>query len=385
MTQLSHLALLGLAKESTIGTYVAPTFFVPFLGGSSVEEVYTEIKDESYRANDSILQGIYQGNGIADWTIDLMAYPDITGHFLRAMIGPDTVVAGVSTTLSAGVSAGATTITTVASIAPLSYISIDTLTAQEYAYVTAVSGSGPYSLTVTTVVGQTVGLAKAHLTAVAVVAQSTHTFKQASTPHPSYSITLYDTTATIGYVGASCGDLSIKIDPKGAVMLNSKFKAFTGTTQSLPTATYTTLTPELGWAWTMNNAGATSTRGLMYDMNLKRGLDPINSSDGTISPREIFSGPLEADGTYTAIFENQLDMNLFINYVQTPTTATLLNPAALGGFQLALTTSKSGWIKGKRSFSKVYTEASFSFAGIFNTTDAGSISAVLSNYTATAY
>ena len=163
MTALSRLAHLGIAKEAVIGTYLAPTTFIPFTK-ADYEDMFTEIKDTSIRANDSVLQGMYQGPVEADWSIDLLAYPDVTGHFLRGVIGPDTVSAGVSTTVATGGSSiGAATLPSTASIPALSYISIGSGASQEYAYVTAVSGAGPYNLTVTTVVGQTVGLAKAHV------------------------------------------------------------------------------------------------------------------------------------------------------------------------------------------------------------------------------
>lgn len=389
MTALSRLAHLGIAKEAVLGTYLAPTVFIPFTK-ADYEDMFTEIKDTSIRANDSVLQGMYQGPVEADWSIDMLAYPDVVGHFLRGVIGPDTVSAGISTTVATGGSAiGATTLPSTASIPALSYISIGTGASQEYAYVTAVTGTGPYNLTVTTVVGQTVGLAKAHLATDPIVSQTTHTFKQSpSAAKATYSLTAYDTstgTPTLGYVGAAFSEVGIKIDPKGAVSLTTKLKALPGTAQSTPTPTYTAMAPVLGWQWAMTNAGGASTRGLTFDLSIKRAVEAIHSSNGLQAPREIFQGALDADGTYKAIFENLTDLNLYTNYTQTPTTASLLQPAVVGGASLALTMSQSGWFKGKRDLSSAYVQASFSLAGIYNTTDTGSVSAVLKNFQTASY
>lgn len=381
MTQLSRLAILGIAKETTPNTYLAPTAFIPFTK-ADFEDQYAEIKDMSFRANDTELQGMYQGVVEADWTIDLMAYPDISGHFLRGMIGPDTVTPGITTATSASSVAGATSLSTTASIPAMSYIQIDTGVNLEYAQVTAVTGVGPYTLTVAGA-GAAGGLQFAHASAVAVVSQTTHTFKQ-SPARATYSLTVYDTTQTLGYAGAAFSDLDIKIDPKNAVMFNTKLKTFPGVLQSSVTPTYTQNVPALGWEWNMNNAGAASTRGLTYDLKVKRKLDVIHSSDGVQAPREIFQGALSVEGTYNTIFENQIDMNLYINYTQTPTTASLQQPLSAGGASLALTLSKSGYHKGKREW-KDYVEAQFTLAGIYNTTDAGAVSAVLKNYVSTAY
>jgi hypothetical protein len=98
VTQLSRLVKLGWAKESVVSTYVVPAVYLPF-NKASHEDVYAELKDESYRNNDSVLQGLYQGPVNATWDIDMLAYPDLAGHFLRSIIGPDTVTAATSTTL----------------------------------------------------------------------------------------------------------------------------------------------------------------------------------------------------------------------------------------------------------------------------------------------
>lgn len=391
MTQLSRLAHVGLGKESSVGTYTAPTIFIPF-EGIDYEDVFTEIKDESFRANDSVLQGMYQGVVQADWSIDVMAYPDLTGHFLRGMIGPDTVTAGASTTLSANSALNATTIT-VASATGITgtpnptMIQIGSGAGAEYAQVTNVAGS---TLTVTTVIGASVGLTKTHATSDPVVGWTTHTFKQSAVASNkvTYSLTVYDTssgTPTLGYTGAVFSDVGVKIDPKGAVMLTAKLVTQPGASQSTPTPSYTSLASLLGWQWSMTNAGSSSTRGLTLNLDLKRAVEAIHSSNGLQAPREIFQGAIEVDGTYKAVYENQTDLNLFTNYTQSPTVATLQSPVAAGGGQLVLTMSQSGWFKGKRDFKSGFVAADFSLSGIFNAIDGGSVSAVLRNFVTTAY
>lgn len=385
MTQLSRLAKLGWAKESVVGTYVVPAIYLPFMKADH-EDVYAELKDESYRNNDSVLQGMYQGPVQANWDIDILAYPDLMGHFLRSIIGPDTVTAATSTTLSASTSVGATTITTVASIAASTSVSIDTAGLQEYARVTAVSGSGPYTLTVTGG-GTTGGLVNAHASSVAVVTTTTHTFKQnATAAKATYSLTVDDTAGNVlGYTACTASDLQVKIDPKAIVTVNIKLAANPGVTQSGITPTYTAVAPNLGWEWVMTNAGASSDRGLTYDVTVKRAVDPIHASNGVQSPREIFQGALEADGAYKAIFSNNTDLNLYLQYTQTPTSAVVTQPVPQGGMSLTLTMSKSGWYKGKRDYSQSYVQADFSLSGIWNSTDTGSVSGVLQNYQTTAY
>ncbi|MEV6674573.1 phage tail tube protein [Streptomyces sp. NPDC051162] len=381
MTQISRLATLGLAKEATPGTWLAPTVGIPFTKGD-YEDMYTEIKDESIRGNDTVLQGMYQGVVHAEWQLDVMAYPDLAGHFLAGIIGPDVVTAGVSTTLSASTTVGATSISTAATIPAGSVIAIDTGTKLEYATTGTPTGAGPYTIPITV---PATGLTQAHNSAVTAVSQTTHVFKQSTTALPTYSLTLYDTTQTISCSYCRLSDLQMKIDPKGAVTASVKYVSFPSVGQTLQTETFSTYDPLLGWSWNMTNGGAASTRGLTYDVTVKRATEAIASSDGTQAPREVFAGPIEVDGTYKAIFENQLDMSLYLNYTQTAATASLQQPVPRGGQSLSITLSKSGWYKGKRDLSTPYVQADFSLSGIYNTTDGGAVQATLKNFQTAAY
>lgn len=385
MTQLSKLAILGIARETTTNTYVAPTDFIPF-SKCDYEDVFASIKDNSYRGNDSDLQGLYQGVSEADWSIDMMAYPDMSGYMLRGMIGPDTVVAGVTTTTAASSAIGDLTVSSTAAVAPGKIIRIDTGVDQEYAKVVSSTGSGPYILTVTTGQVPGVGLTKAHTSGAALVSASQHTFKQSINPadRATFSFTIFDTLNTQSYSGAAMSDLDIKIDPKNAVTMATKFKSLQSVAATAMTPSYTAQPPALGWQWIMENAGAASTRGLSFDMKIKRKLDVLHASDGKQSPREIFQGALGVEATYKAIYENQTDLNLFLNYVQTPVKAKLAQPVYFGGSTLELVMSKSGVHKGKRNWG-TQVEANFSISGIYNVTDGGIVSAVLTNFRSTAY
>jgi hypothetical protein len=372
---------LGLARETTAGTWLAPSVGIPFLKGE-YEDMYAQIKDESVRGNDTILQGMYQGPGHSEWSLDLHPYPDLIGHFLVAMIGPDTVTAGVSTTLSASTIAGATSISTAATIPVGSTIQIDTGSNIEWAVTGTPTGTGPYTIPITTPAS---GLKFGHTSGAAVVSQSTHVFKQSTAPLPTYSLTYYDTLQTLSSSWCRLSDLQLKIDPKGAVGLSLKYTGFPSVVQTSQTETFSTYDPLLGWSWNMTNAGAPSTRGLTLDTTIKRAVEAIPSSDGTQNPREVFGGAIEVDGTYKAIFDTQTDLNLYLQYTQSPTSAALAQPLARGGQSLSLTMSKSGYYKGKRDLSQAYAQADFSIGGIYNSTDGGAVQATLKNYQSSAY
>jgi hypothetical protein len=380
MTLLGRLAYVGLAKEATQGTWLTPTYYLPCTK-LDFEVHYDQLQDLSYRNNDSNLQGLYQGAGDSTVDLEFNAYPDSIGYALR-IIGPDTVTPGVTTTLSASTIAGATSISTAASIPLGSTIMIDTGTKVEYAVTGTPTGAGPYTIPIAT---PATGLTFAHTSAVAVVSQTTHTFKQnATVAKPTYSLTQHNGFEAWGYTGCMLSDVGIKIDPKGIATVSAKYMGWIPAIQSA-TPTFSEPPPFLGWQFAMTNAGATSTRGLSYDIALKRPIEAIHASNGTQQPREVFSGVLDADIAYKAIYESDADYNLYLQALQNnPTTMVLTQPVGAGvnagGASLTLTTTQGGWSKGK-----TYVQADFEVNGVYNATDTGSVQAVLKNFVVAAY
>jgi hypothetical protein len=381
MTNLSRLAFLGMAREVTPGTYLAPTFSVPF-NKASYETIQMPLRDESIRANDSVLQGLYAGPSESTWDMEFNAYSDLIGNFLR-VVGPDTVTAATATTLAANYTAGNASISTVATIPTGSTIRIDTAGNVEYATTGVPTGVGPFTIPIVT---PATFLALNHTSGVAVTTVTTHTFAQSTSARPPFwSISVYDTVDYRGWPGCKISELGIKIDPKGMVTFSPKFVGFPEQTVSSFSPTYTAVQPELGWGWTMTNGGGSSTRGLTLDLTAKRATEAIHSSNGLQAPREVFDGALELDGSYKAIYENTTDYNLFLAYTQGITTATLTKAIFFGGESLAITMSQSGWPKGVRALDQNYVQAGFDISAIQNATDAGITKVVLKNFSTTQY
>lgn len=396
MTVLSRLGYIGIAKEITQGTYVVPAFFVPSVKPDA-EDLYVPLRDESYRNNDTGLQGLYQGPGDSTFDVDLHAYPDALPYFLRGIVGPDTVTAGVSTTLTAdcavGGGLGGSPLSFTANPGSNSIIKLaDAGGANlEYVQIGPVTGAGPYTANVTT---PATGTQYAHVASGgSAVSQSTHSFKQNPTAaQTSWSWTKYDVATNAfgshsrGFPGCKLSELAIKIDPKATLSLSAKFIGWLSAEVADPVSpTFSSVQPMLGWQWAMTNAGASSTRGLTYDITLKRPTEAIHSSDGVQQPRETFQGVFDMTGSYKAIFENDTDLNLYMQYNQQPATATLTQPVTSGGSIVTLTSSKSGWSKGKVDLSGVYATADFSLDAIYNSTDGGAFSATVKNFVSAAY
>jgi hypothetical protein len=387
MTYLSRLTKLGLAKEGTQYTYATPTVSVPFTTAKFIDMI-TPLRDESIRANDAVLQLLQQGPASTTWDLETNGYADLIGHWFRAMIGPDTLSAGVTTTLAANCAAGAATLSLTAAVPANSVLQVSDATGVnlEWVKVSTVTGSGPYTATVTI---PTAGTKYAHTAAGgAVLSQSTHSFRQNrtfSTTWPTYSFTSDDGTDQLGWAGCVASELALKIDPKGFVTCSPKFMGFPSAAESTFAYAASAAQAVVGWAWTVTNAAASSTRGLTMDFTFKRATEIVQASTGGQAPREIFPGALEIDGTYKAVFENDQDINLYKNYVQLPTVHTLSQPVTSGGAVLAITMSQSGYTTGEVDLGSAYVQLSQSLSGIANTVDGGVTSVSLQNFVNQAY
>lgn len=379
---LSRLGFVGIAKETTPGTYVAPTAYLPCTN-IAFEDMYGDLRDESYRNNDSVLQGLYQGVGDGAGSFDMAAYPDLVGHFFRGMVGPDTVTAAaVSTTLSGSTIVGASTFTvgSATGITANQVLQLDVGANAEYVKV----GAG---YTTGTSIPTTTPLTLAHSSGVAIVSQTTHTFKQTNTRQPAYSLTEFTPASTRGWAGSVLEELDVKIDPKGILNLSTKWQSFPSAVQSTPTYAGTKANPFLGWQWAMTNGGASSNRGITLDLAIKREVEGIHASTGTQAPEEVFPGALSLDCTYKARFDSETDLALFLGQIQQPVTAVITQPttATQMGAVLTITSSVGSFYKGKKNLGNKYIDADFSIAGIANSTDGGTLQVVLQNFTTTQY
>jgi hypothetical protein len=388
VTFLARLAKLGMVKEAVPYTYQVPAWSIPWNNGTKYTDLIAPLRDESVRANDSVVQGLNQGPASGTLDIDVNGYADLLGNWLRAIVGPDTVSAGVSTSLAANCSAGATSLSLTAAVPSNSVIQIvDSGGANlEWVKVGSVTGSGPYTAPVSV---PAAGARYAHTAAGgSVLSQTTHTFKQNrnfGTVWPTYSFTSDDGADQLGWAGCVESELAIKIDPKGFITCAPKFIGFPSQAESTFAYAASAVQPVVGWAWTVTNAAATSTRGLTMDFTLKRATEVVQASTGGQGPREVFAGAMEADGAYKAVFENDQDISLFKSYTQLPTVHTLTQPVTSGGAVLAITMSQSGYTTGEKDLGSSYMQLSQSLSGIANSSDGGVSQVQLANFVNSAY
>jgi hypothetical protein len=380
---LSRTAKLGIAAESVPGVYELPTFPVVFSSGAKYKQVITPLRDIALRGSDSELQDLLQGPAWSEWVIPSDLYPDLIGFWLASLVGPDTCTPGVSTTLTAAASAGAEAVSLAAEPAAGAVLMLGSGAALEYAQAGTPTGSGPYTVPLTT------PLRFNHPDGDAAVSQSQHVFTQnqegPTYSWPRWSLTCDDGTGPLGWPGTVVSSLAVKISSDGTAKLTASASGFPPAAVETFAWEGTAAQPAYGWSWAVTTGGGASTRGQQMDLTLHRDLGICPTVSGQQQPLGIWPGPLQADGTYTAIFEDDSDLSQFTSGIQDPVVHSLVQPVLAGGCSVTLTMPRSGWIAGEPVTAGDYLAATFQLSGIAQPAGGAAFTATVLNYVQSAY
>lgn len=90
-----ELEWVGVSKETTWGTAVAPTYFIPFKDAKLEDKIDT-IEDNGIRGSLAETYNVIQGFKQSDADLSGDVFPDSFGLFLLAMLGVDTVTGSVA-------------------------------------------------------------------------------------------------------------------------------------------------------------------------------------------------------------------------------------------------------------------------------------------------
>lgn len=385
MSVLSRTAKLAIASEPSPGTYEPPAFTIVYSSRKRprYRQHITRLDDLAYRGSDSAVQDMLQGPAWSEWVIPSDLYPDLAGWYLRALIGPDTCTPGVSTTLASPAAQGAGSVSLGAEPAAGAVLMLGAGETLEYAQAGTPSGSGPYAVPLATPLRFT------HAAAEPAVSQATHVFAQTGAggifTWPAYSLTMDDGTGPLGWPACIFGSLAIGLSKDGYGSLRASCSGWPPAAQDTFAYGASPMQPVQGWQWTITTGGGASTRGLAVGLTLSRALQVCPAVNGQQFPVGIYPGPLMADGTYSAIFEDQSDLDLYWQGTQEPCVHTITQPVLAGGCSLTLTMPRSGWYDGEPSQADAYLSAQFKLAGIADPVGNGAFTATLVNYVQASY
>lgn len=315
-TYSSTKQFVGIAQEAAQGTPVAMAA-TQLLTTFTPSDKPTYIKDQSWRGSmgtDAFAQIL--GPGTADISVGGPVYGDTAGYWLRNILG-DLTVTGTptgtdATTLSASAEAGATSITTTGSIPAGTLVQIGTGATAEVVTTGTPTGSGPYTLPITTPAS---GLAYAHASEQDVTpVQATGPFTYAWSllnaeggQPPSHTLTHYLGPTEGGGARQYPGFCMSQFN----VTFNAESELFSWTGQgtswpsviasAAPTANPTTVLPTASWRTKIGIGGPAAGGTLVQtvtdgEVDLTRELQPVFTANGARTPYVIQRGGLSVTG-----------------------------------------------------------------------------------------
>jgi hypothetical protein len=347
---------IGLAPEPAPGQVTLPTYTFPSTTFTPVDKI-TYLEDMAWRNAMAALYNVIQGVRIADVSMGGPFFCDGIGHPLTSILGDywQSVngTAGTATTLSSGSAIGATSISTANSVSANTVIAIGALgtNAEEVRTVTNVSGSGPYTLTLSSALYQAHGSGVA-VTPYSAVTNYTHNWALlnsgtgaggwAQAQPRTYTLTDYTgVPATVGarqYAYAVWSEVTITSNPAGLLDWDSKITAFASAIAgSTPTIAPTAVPPQAAWDTSVTIGGTPIYNNSEFKLTLARKLEPMYTNSGQQDPSAIPRGTLAASVGMNfdpAFDESQL--NYYLQNTQ-PTLVLTANNNLAGAAQSILT------------------------------------------------
>jgi len=382
---------IGVAKEATPGTVVAPTFTYPMTKFAPKDNI-TYLKDTAWRNSMAELYNVIQGVEIGELDFEGPFFGDGAGYGLVNILGDywQSVngTATATTTLSGTYTAGGTTI----SVTSATNITIGTTFA-----VGVVGTNAEEVRTATNVVSTTVTLNapmyQNHASTVIVTPYSAvttyvHNFSLlnsgtgaggfSSAQPPTHTYTDYTgVTATSGarnYAYACYSDLEILGTATQLLMWNGKATAFASAIAgSTPTATVSSVKPQASWISTLSIGGSTVSDITDWKVNITRKLDPKFTNSGQQTPYAIPRGELAvmADLTYDPATDES-GFLVYLNNTQ-PTLAITAGNGLTGANleQIVLSMNVAAYTTGVLDDSKTTFGYSITADAVANSTNAG--------------
>ncbi|MFB6955445.1 phage tail tube protein [Streptomyces sp. NPDC056309] len=381
---------VGIANETSQGTPVAMTSTV-LVSEVKPKDNPSWLEDKSWRGS-MATDAFAKIPGVSHAEIDLggPAYGDGLGFFLRNILG-DLSITGTSTgsgstTLTAAAAVGATSITTQATVPASTAVQIGTGATSEVFTTGTPSGSGPYTIPLSTPTG---GLRYAHASAEAVQPVTgpytqAHSLLNSGSGQPiSHTITHFlGPTATSGarqYPGACFSELSLKWNAESELLTWSG-KATTWPSVALgamPVAAPSTVLPVASWRMKLGIGGPASGATLINtvtdgEITIKREVNPFYTVTGTQNPYIIQRGGLSVDGKLTFVAADESPLLYMLNNTQ-PQLQILLDNGLTGTNKIAfqIDCQIAAFTDMDPDGSKSAVEYGGSFSSILNTVNAG--------------
>ncbi|MER8030742.1 phage tail tube protein [Streptomyces bauhiniae] len=381
---------VGVANEVTQGTPVGMTATM-LIDSFKPKDQPKFLEDKAWRgAMGSDSFGQIPGVATAEWDMGGPVFLDGLGYLLRNIMG-DLAVTGTSTgtggtTLAASAAAGASSISTAATIPAGTVIQIGSGAIAEVFTTGTPSGSGPYTIPLSNPAG---GLVYAHASAQAVQpVTGPYTYawsllNSGSGQPISHTFThLLGPTAGSGarqYPGSVVSELGFKWNAESDLFtFDAKATSWPSVILgSSPISAPSTVAPMASWRMAVGIGGPAAGGTLIPtvtdgEINLKREINPYYTGNGVQTPYVIQRAGLTVEGKLNFVAASEAPLLYMLNNLQPQLQLVCSNGlSGLNYGAVQMDFAQAAFTEAEPDGSKTAVEYSNSFKAVMNTTNAG--------------
>jgi hypothetical protein len=208
---------------------------------------------------------------------------------------------------------------------------------------------------------------------------NTHTIALKNTtdtqPTP-FSVFDYNGIDTRIYAGLKVEEVALNFDPAGLLTYSAKCQSWASgpfTPTPAVSLAYSSLAPEYGWGVQATVGGSNISYVRKASLSIKRPASVINTLALMQDPYKVWSGPATASGSLDLVFEDNTQLNNFLNNSQ-PSLTLLFTPVGTGAnattLQFTMTKANFETYVPNQTDAAGYVTATLNFEALANTTDA---------------
>jgi hypothetical protein len=358
---------IGLAIEATRGTAVYPTVWVPVMGPKYKPDL-TLLPDETLQGSmvkiyDEIAGLRYDSHG---W--DSYPYLDSFPVLVRALLGSsDNVTAKSSnTTLAAPAVAGATSLTTTASVTTGTYVVLDAGTSVQETVLLTGTGTSPTLQYPTKY---------AHANLATVTGLTSHAFSllnnspSTGNQPPSLTVTDYAGDVWRQLTAAQLDNININGGADVLPKYTTALFANAAVTPTTPVPSFSAVEAPPGWTVDVAIGGTQIGYLVTWEFDLKRSVKPVPAITGTQAYYQYLANAIEATLKLT-VLASPTEPELATYEAGTVTSLDLTLTDTSSGFAINFHSTKAKFLTGAIDRSKEWAEVPLDVQLLPSTTDA---------------
>jgi len=203
---------------------------------------------------------------------------------------------------------------------------------------------------------------------------NTHAFsvKNTSDTQPTpFALWLFNSIDTRIYAGTKVDQLDVNFDPAGLLTYSAKVWSWMDGPVPAVTSSFSTVVPAPAWGCQATIGGTNVLYVEQAALSIKRPAFPIYTMQNLQDPYKVWTKPITVDGSMTCVFEDNTQLNNFLQNSQ-PTFTLLFTPTGANPNTIQFTMTKCNYetSKPKITGGNGFVELTINFVGLGNTTDA---------------